>query len=218
MIIEPKNATIAYRCPRCGSVPTSYVDLFTLSGDLFKLKCDCGESELSVHKLPDSKFRLTVPCIACVHPHTFDISYQVLFNSDIFVIPCSLCGLDICFLGKSELVSKEIKRSNDEIAKMLGDYALSSLKSEKEEKEALADPAVLDIVSYVVQDMAEEGVIYCDCEHGHGDYLCEITDSGVTVSCKNCGAMARVPAESTIAAYEFLNSDSLTLKQPKNDK
>lgn len=211
MILEPKKSALAYRCPSCGGVPTAVASLFSLSGDLFKLKCDCKGSELLIHKLPENKFRLTVPCVACPHPHSFEVSKEVFFNSDIFIIPCSICGLDIFFLGKEELVSNEIKRSNDEIAQMLGDYALSSLKSDADESK-LSNPAILDIVTYVIEDMKQEGVIHCDCQDS-GDYSCNITDDGVVIECTKCGCSITVPTDSTISAYDFLNSDELILKK-----
>ena len=62
MILDQKKTTLAYRCPSCGAVPTSMVGAFSLSGDLFKLKCDCGGSFMTVERLQDGKLRLTVPC------------------------------------------------------------------------------------------------------------------------------------------------------------
>ena len=53
MIIDQKKTTLAYRCPHCGAVPTSMVGAFSLSGDLFKLKCSCGNSHLTVEKTND---------------------------------------------------------------------------------------------------------------------------------------------------------------------
>ena len=71
MIIDQKKTTLAYRCPHCGAVPTSMVGAFSLSGDLFKLKCSCGNSHLTVEKTNDDKLRLTVPCVVCPQPHTY---------------------------------------------------------------------------------------------------------------------------------------------------
>ena len=59
MIIDQKKTTLAYRCPHCGAVPTSMVGAFSLSGDLFKLKCSCGNSHLTLEKTNDDKI---FPC------------------------------------------------------------------------------------------------------------------------------------------------------------
>ena len=121
MILDQKKTTLAYRCPACGGVPTSMVGAFSLSGNLFKLKCTCGESNITVEKTHEDKIRLTVPCLVCPTPHTYLLSKNVFFGSDIFVIPCSVCGVDICFIGKENEVSSAVKRSNDEIIKLFGD-------------------------------------------------------------------------------------------------
>ena len=99
MILEPKKTTIAYRCPSCGGVPTSVVGIFSLNAELFKLKCDCGGSHMTIQKTNDGGFRLTVPCVSCPRPHEYLLSKNVFFNSDSFFIPCSLCGIDIWIDG-----------------------------------------------------------------------------------------------------------------------
>ena len=216
MILD-KKATFAYRFPTCGGVPTAIASVFSLTGDRFKLKCDCGGSELIIDKLPDNKYRLVVPCVACPHAHTYEISKDVMFNSEIFIIPCSICGLDIFFLGKEDLVSKEIKRSNEEIAQLLGDYALSSIKSDADQ-DKLSNPAILDIVTFVVEDMKAEGVIYCGCKDGNGDYVCEVTDEGVEVKCTKCGYKTIAPIDSAISAEAFLNASELRLEKPNSKR
>ena len=145
MIIDQKKTTLAYRCPSCGGVPTSMVGAFSLSGDLFKLKCDCGGSFMTVEKLKDYKIRLTVPCVSCPTPHTYTISREVFFNSDTFVIPCSLCGIDLCFLGREDNVKEAVRLSNEEILRALGDTSLDMLKSDK--KQDLSDPQVVEIIT-----------------------------------------------------------------------
>ena len=71
MILEPKKTTVAYRCPECGAGVLSVVDIFALSANRVKLKCDCGKSEMDVVIQSDDKIRLTVPCIFCRKPHVF---------------------------------------------------------------------------------------------------------------------------------------------------
>ncbi len=211
MILEPKKTTLAYRCPACGGVPTSVVGIFSLSGQLFKLKCSCGGSHMTVERTNDDKYRLTVPCVSCPHPHSYVLTKNVFFNSESFIIGCSTCGIDICFLGTEEKVSEAIEYSNKEIATMLGDYAIEQIKS-KEAPKSYTDPQVMDIVRFVVQDLHEEGKIYCNCENNEGDLQVDILEDFITVRCKKCGANATIPADSTISAHDFLNADSITLK------
>ena len=55
MILKSKETTVAYRCPVCGKNIISVVGIFMLSGDLIKLKCDCGVSELTITSNSDLK-------------------------------------------------------------------------------------------------------------------------------------------------------------------
>lgn len=61
MILNSKETTIIYRCPHCGLSVVSVVGIFTLSGDMVKLKCDCGGSALVLTHTSDGKVRLTCP-------------------------------------------------------------------------------------------------------------------------------------------------------------
>ena len=129
MILDLKKTTVAYRCPQCGAVTTSIVGVFSLNGKLFKLKCSCGGSHMTVEKQNDGHITLTVPCVACPRPHIYNLTENVFFSSDVFVIPCSLCGVDICFLGKEEEVAKAVDYSNKELLTMLGDASIEGLKN-----------------------------------------------------------------------------------------
>lgn len=211
MIIEPKKTTLAYRCPACGGVPTTIADFFSVSGDMFKLKCDCGGSDMTIRKEGKDSYRLIVPCVSCPRPHEYVLSKNVFFNSESFIIPCSLCGIDICFLGHEDKVSEAINYSNEQIVKMLGDYTIQQIKT-KESDINIIDPQIMEIVRFVISDLHEEGKIYCNCENNDGDIQVDILEDFVSINCKKCGAKTIIPADSTIAAHDFLNVDHITLK------
>ncbi|MBR2443951.1 MAG: hypothetical protein IKB27_00950 [Clostridia bacterium] len=209
MILNQKQTTLAYRCPACYGVPTSIVGAFSLSGSLFKLKCSCGGSHLQVEKTNDGKLRLTVPCLACPQPHSYTISNEVFYGSDIFLLPCSVCGIDLCFIGKEDKVKEAIEISNEEILKALNGAPIESIKEEGDE---YFDPQILDIVTYVISDLGSEGKIHCRCPEGQGSYKCDIYNDHATVRCENCTASLDVDITSTMKAHDFLNADELTLK------
>jgi hypothetical protein len=96
MVLEPKQTTVAYRCPHCGAGVMSAVGLFNLTADMVKLKCSCGESEMSVVYGKDGKVRFTVPCILCPTPHTFTVSSSLFFGKELFVLPCPYSDINIC--------------------------------------------------------------------------------------------------------------------------
>ena len=85
MVLKAKQTTVAYRCPHCGKGVLSAVDIFSLGGDMLKLKCECGESAMTVVKGANNegKLRLTVPCLFCPTPHNFTVSSKVFFENDL---------------------------------------------------------------------------------------------------------------------------------------
>ncbi len=211
MIIEQRKTTLAYRCPACGGVPTSMVGAFSLSGDRFVLKCTCKGSQLVVDKQSDGKLMLTVPCVSCPQPHNYILSREVFFNKEVFIIPCSTCGIDICFLGDNDKVSEAIEHSNDEIVKMLGDYAIQQLKTENNE-DKLIDPQIAEIIRFVIVDLHEEGKIHCGCENDDGDYQVDILEDYVLVKCTKCNRCALIRISGIGSAQDFLNIEELNLE------
>lgn len=210
MISKGIKTTLAYRCPSCGGVPTSAINVFSISGDLFRFKCSCGGSEMTIERTQDKKYRLTYPCLLCPRPHTQVLSRNLVFGEDIFMIPCATCGIDLVFFGEENKVSEAIQKSNEEIALSLGKSKLDDLVAEQ--KETFYDPQILDIVTFVINDLSEDGRVYCNCKNGEGDYSCQIFDDHLTVSCSCCGAKLEVGLTSTIEAYDFLHSEELRLK------
>ncbi len=230
MILNEKRTTVAYRCPHCGGGVLSAVGLFNLSADLVKLKCTCGQSELNIFYQRDNNVRLQVPCMICSAPHTFTIRSNVFFSDELFVLPCPYSDINICFTGEMNLVKAELARTELELMDILEEHGLADFSSLHGDEEALGDPQVRDIVLFVINDMDEEGKIYCHChpDTASGDpnppaekaeddatesrYEAEITKDGILVKCRECGASRLIPADSSLSAHAFLNSDSLYLE------
>ena len=214
MILEPKQTTLAYRCPSCGAGVLSVVDLFKLHADMVKLKCDCGGSEMSAVQSKDGKVRLTVPCILCPNPHSCTVNTSIFFGKDLFVLPCPYSDINICMMGDMDHVKAELSRTELELLDLLeenGIESFNSLRSNGEDE--LTDPQILEIITYVIKEFDEEGNIECLCpEDTEGDYEIEFCSDGVKVSCKKCGASKLISANSLIDAHNFLTSDKLILK------
>lgn len=166
---------------------------------------------MTVEKTNEGKMRLIVPCMVCSTDHSYIISNEVFFDSDIFVIGCSMSGIDICFIGKEKSVEDAILRSNEEIIEMVGDGSLSSIQNMEKDRSALSDPQITDIIKYVINELADENKIYCGCDDG-GDFVCDIYDEHITLRCIKCKRSVDIPTNSVIKAHEFLEIDSLTLK------
>ncbi len=211
MVLNKKETTVAYRCPECGASVMSLVGIFTLTADMIRLKCPCGQSELEMIYTKDKKVRLNVPCFLCPTPHSYLISTQMFFDRDIFALPCSYSGVDICFIGKQKNVQEAMEASEKELMEMLGDTDFETLSKNRGTNLELSDPQVLDIVLYVVHELAEEGMIKCSCPDG-GEYDVDIYDDHLTVRCKQCGDKIDIPTNSIIAANDFLACEELVLK------
>lgn len=212
MVLESKQSTVAYRCPSCGSGVMSVVDAFRLSADMIKLKCDCGNSEMTLVKTKDGKVRFTVPCMLCPNPHNYTVSTNLFFGKDLFVLPCPYSDINIAMMGDTNHVKAELSRTELELLDLLEKSGIESFEALHGEQ-FLTDPQVLEIITYMIKELDEENKIYCHCQgEENGDYELELTKDGVRISCKKCGASKTISTASLIEAHEFLNADSLMLE------
>ncbi len=217
MVIENKQTTVAYRCPSCGSGVMSVVDLFRLSADMLKLKCDCGSSEMVLVRSRDakegtSKVRFTVPCMLCPNPHSYTVSTGLLFSKELFVLPCPYSDINIAMMGEMEHVKAELSRTELELIDLLEKSGIDSFDALHSDR-FLTDPQVLEIITYMIKELDAEGKIYCRCPEGtEGEYEVELIKEGLKISCRGCGASKIISTSSLIEAHEFLNADSLTLE------
>lgn len=211
MILEPKKIAAAYRCPECTSTVRSAVGVLALSGDLLKLKCSCGESELKIEKTSDGKYRFTVPCLFCGSDHSFVISRKTLTSRDLFTVPCSLAGIDIVFIGDEDRVSEAIEVSDRQLNDLLAENDVDSIRTKKSD-EVYGDTHLQDMVIFTLRELNEDGKITCDCEKG--EYVCEPYPDRVRIFCKKCGCEREISCtEGSIDAHILFDTDLLSLKR-----
>lgn len=209
MILDQKMTLVAYRCPSCGSIVKSVVGAFNLKADMIRLKCPCKNSEAVIEMRRDGKIRITAPCFLCPRPHVYTVSDKIFFGRDVFAYPCSLTGVDICFSGSKDAVQEAIDESDAVLNEILGDSQFEDVSCARKDS-VFDDPQIMDIVLFVIGDLAEEGKIHCACED-KGEYEVSVSDDSVILSCKKCGKKAEIDASSTIAANAFLHCDELHL-------
>ncbi len=214
MILEAKETTIAYRCPHCGKTILSMVGIFALTGDLIKLKCDCGESELILTYQKDEKIRLSVPCFFCPRPHQYTLSPTVFFDRDLFTLECAYSGLDVCYIGKKDLVLQAAKDSDAQLAALLEEAGVPNFRSLYEEDEELEhDPQIESIVSLTIENLLEEKKITCNCaDRTEQEIHFEFLADSLLVYCKHCGATKMLPVSNMTTALAFLESDQIDLR------
>lgn len=214
MVIDAKQTTVAYRCPRCGAGIMSAVGIFSLAADMVKLKCTCGESELTVVRTSDDKVRLTVPCMFCPSPHVFTINSSLFFGKDLFVLQCPYSDFNVAAMGELNLVKAELARGELELMDLMEQSGLQSFDSLQGNEEALTDPQIREIVMFVINDLDAEGKIFCKCaptDNGRA-YDADILEDGIRVCCRKCNASRLIPTDSRLGAHAFLNADALHLE------
>ena len=216
MVVTPKQTTVAYRCPHCGTGVMSAVSLFHLRGNMVRLKCTCGKSAMEIEPAAGGSVRLTVPCIICPKPHRYTVSEALFFGEELFVLPCAYSDINIAVMGEINHVKAELSRTELQLLDLMEESGISDFSElHREAEELVSDPQVLEVLMFVIRDLDDDGKIYCRCERGegeHGEYDVEVRPEGVCVTCRTCGAKKVLPADSLLDAHEFLNADSLTLE------
>ena len=214
MIIEPKKRNIAYRCPECGTSIIGLVGRFALSANLVRLKCSCEDAgALDINITNDKKIRLSVPCLFCKQNHGYTVSEGIFFDSEKFLLNCPYTGMDIAFIGDEEDIKKELKRTEEEIGRLMASLEAEELSDiqpeDMNEDEILPEPAVYDTLRFLVKDLEEEGKVYCPC--GKGGYDLRFTERGIQVYCESCGASYEFTAVTPGAVEEYLYLDEIKL-------
>ena len=121
-MIKERDTTAGYHCPSCGLSILNKINIFSMSGNLIKMKCVCGNSELVVQMLRDNKFKITVPCIVCPNSHSFVLSSDTFFQKDIFALSCKFTAINICFIGKGKKVHDALQKNEEELIKTFAAY------------------------------------------------------------------------------------------------
>ena len=213
MILNQKQTTLAYRCPHCGSAVISLIGVFSLSADMIRMKCPCGKSDLSVVYTKDKKVRLQIPCFLCPNPHTFTISSQLFFETDLMAFPCPYSGMNIGFVGHKEDVDRALADADRELKEILSGEEFSSIAENRRDRDRMfSDPQIMDIIMYVIHELSAEGEIRCQCPEGHGHYAVDILDDCVRISCKDCGAKTEISTDSIVSANAFLHCTHIDLE------
>ncbi|MCL1792287.1 MAG: hypothetical protein FWG34_00300 [Oscillospiraceae bacterium] len=121
-MIANRDTTVGYHCPHCGMPILNRINIFTMEGNLVKMKCVCGGSELMVQIQKNHKYQITAPCIMCPNPHTFALSSAAFFQKDLFALSCKFTAVNICFIGKGNRVYNALKKNEQELIKAFGEF------------------------------------------------------------------------------------------------
>ena len=242
MIIKPKNTTIAYRCPTCGQAVKSMVGVFSLSGDMIKLKCPKFDSEMKLTYTSDGKIRLSVPCFVCGTDHEFILSKQSVLERPLTLLACPMSGMDICFIGTKENVEEQLQRAEKELYDLLEENDALDYFDNGDEDEykgpTAPDLSLLPMISTVTKELLYDGKIYCDCavkqgstlssgdvnnmlllggepeNNCNGDIELVVRYESYAIRCCSCGCEYKITEDNF---DRFCEADEITLKR-KNMK
>ena len=138
-MITSRDTTVGYHCPFCGMPILNRINVFSMDGDLIKMKCACRGSELVVQIQKDRKYKITAPCILCPNSHTFTLSSAAFFQRDLFALSCKFTAVNICFIGKGNKVYDALKKNEQELLK-----TFAALQDELDELDELDDDLLFD--------------------------------------------------------------------------
>lgn len=189
MILETKDICIAYRCPVCGTGVKSLVGIFSLSGSIKRLKCECTHSHLDIHTIGGNRICITIPCMFCRETHTFTVSTRVFFNRKLVKFHCPSTGMEIMFIGGIDEVSEALDKSEAEIRKILKEagvdlhigfatifgsepnYDFEPIRpdnrpdeDDEDGRRHDSDPVIYDAVMFQIKSLIEEGAVSCLCD------------------------------------------------------
>lgn len=229
MILSSKENAITYRCPRCGGHVMSMMGVFRLSGDMIKLKCQCGNSSLVLTRMPGEKISLEIPCIFCEESHRYVIDRRQLFSRSAFSLTCRVTGLDVCCIGDEESVKKYAEEADEKLDQILKDCGFSSLEDYlskvvtpeisqndeyDEDEEVLIDESeVIAAADFILAELQEEEAIHCQCEHSSGDYAYRYDRGILQCFCRTCDSELEIPLRTGADLRALLEKDELVLEK-----
>lgn len=210
-----KEKYFAYRCPSCGDTVLALMGKFSLSGDLLRLRCNCGKSFSDIQAERGQKVHLSVPCPLCKKPHAYTIAPSLLLEKELFTLGCPYSpDIAVALMGEEEKLNEALTKESEKLSQLLTAFDSDSLSDiqpqDMNDDEILPDPAVYDTIRFLVRELEADGMVHCPCGSGVCDF--RFTDDGIQVVCPDCGASYEFKVSSPEAAQEYLTMDELTLK------
>ena len=214
MAENKRQRNIAYRCPVCGVATLGVVGDFARRDNIVRLKCECeGAPTLDISLENEEKVRISVPCLFCKESHVFVLPRATYLNKEEINLSCPFSGVDILHIGLSDTVDANLKRTGEEISRLMtafGAQELSDIQpSDVGDDEMLPDPSVYDTVRFLVKDLESDGKVKCLCNAG--EYDLRYAEGGVECYCVKCGAKHLFRAMTQTMAEEYLSLDEIVL-------
>ena len=202
MLIDT-TATIAYKCPSCGTFEFFSLSIFMLAHRKEnRLGCRCGGSDIAIAREDSNSLRIEIPCNSCGDNHTYNFDMNRVFHGGISTFCCPRTGLQQCFAGRDDGVRKgvdSLERELDAIIDMFG-YESYFLNTQ----------VMLDALNKV-HDIAEKGNLCCEC--GCRDIGLILLPDRIYLNCKKCPGERIISAASNHDLKHILGARQIILSE-----
>lgn len=183
MVIE-LSTTFAIRCGMCSSLELYQLNIFDLSGDKnCDIFCKCGSQLLSITRKGSKYLSIKYYCIICDLEHTVLIPNSIFWTKNrVNSLLCLETGLNLGYYGSYTKLQRELDRQQKELDLMANDLGFADF----------VNPEIILEVLDFIHDMAELGVLFCEC--GCSDLNIELFFDSLELTCNNCNSAIIIPA------------------------
>lgn len=184
-MVVPTDTVIALRCPDCGRLELFHLSRFFISKrGPGRVICSCGMEKARVSTRDHVTYTLDIECTICDLRHNYQFSGKKIWSADVTPLMCLETGLDLGSIGPRDKVRATIQTYQEE---------LESLIEELGGPGYFSNPDVMFEVLNYLQEMADEGGIFCPC--GKNRIELEVLPDRLELRCKNCDRITIIYAE-----------------------
>ena len=200
MVIHELN-TIAYKCPVCGSIEFNYISIFDFSGrEAYTIRCSCGKGFVKMTIKHNKKCVATMPCIACNDVHLYTIALKSLWREEIVCFRCPNTGIELCFIGKDDIVRKSVDQYEMQMDLLMNDIGYDDY--------FINNTVMLNTIDKI-HDIAEQGNLFCQC--GSNSINLQMFYDRVELVCNKCQTYEVIKASTNQDLKRTLKKDSIVL-------
>ncbi|KNF09749.1 hypothetical protein CLPU_2c02010 [Gottschalkia purinilytica] len=183
MVVDT-NLAFAVTCSSCGRLNVQNLSFFDLyNNKRYMVNCSCGDTNAIIKARDTKSIWLEINCIDCQEVHIFKYSLRYIIKKGI-ISRCTDTGMEICFMGNSDIVNKNISNYENNTIDIINEIDL---------KEYFTNYDIMIRCLEKVKWLKDNNRITCDC--GKQDITIEIFSDRIEVKCTNCQSIKVVYAE-----------------------
>lgn len=225
MKIKSLNTTVAYRCPECGDLVFGKAGLFTLSGDMLKLKCGCEHgSELILKRDRSGLTEAQALCPLCGEKHAWSFREDAEFSSPAISCSCPVSNMNVLYVGEQNAISEIAETDGRMMMEVLEENGFATLaeflaarRVQRENAAKRPDTGkyspeeLASMISSVLSELQEDGMILCDCGEGEQELTLSLENDGLHIDCLSCGRHTVLPPETVFNPDVLARLDKIEL-------